>query len=158
MLFFSLLPSSCPLYKGFLLSCGRFCCNPGFHQLRWRNGSFNLLGSCPVFGVWIALVHIFIIFSLHMDLLKWEIPWIILPWLAASTMHLDNQEKPPNPSLKDFFHPAEECGVTSKMCAHTWAYTAWFTLSHVPLSPISVLWRIRLPCQWKYMSSLCDTP
>lgn len=25
-------------------------------------------------------------------------------------------------------------------------------------SPIRVLWRIGLPCQWKYMSSLCDIP
>lgn len=58
-----------------------------------------------------------------MDLLKWEIPWIFPPWLAASTMHLDSQEKPPNPSLKDFFHPAEERGVLPPRCVHTHGHT-----------------------------------
>lgn len=69
----------CPVHASFIrissLSCGRFCYNPGLHQLRWRDGSFNFLGCGPVFGVWIALVHILIVFMPSHEFLKREIPW-----------------------------------------------------------------------------------
>lgn len=69
----------CPVPASFIrissISCDRLCYNPGLCQLRWRDGSFNLLGSGPVTGVWIALVHILIIFMPSHEFFKWEIPW-----------------------------------------------------------------------------------
>ena len=130
----------CPFCASFIsifsLPCGRLCYNPGLLQLRWQDGSFNLLGRGQVFGVWIALVHILIIFKPSYEFLKWEIPRqppgsFSLAWQlscsfgAARETSYSQQQGSPLPFGREAWLAAQGC-VHIRACTGTHCLIHYF--------------------------------